>query len=94
MIITDPIHADLRTAINIKKALDKIACLQELGYCPTKARKFCKDYHIEEFDDNEEPETPEFEGQEQEPALNFKERDLTNQVCSLRSAPNTLHCLL
>ena len=38
----DPIHADIRTAIHIKKALDHIECLQQLGYCPTKVQKFRK----------------------------------------------------
>ena len=43
----DPFHADLRTAIHIKKALDNIYRLDQLGYCPTKVQKFRKYFHLD-----------------------------------------------
>ena len=46
----DPIHADLRTAIHIKKALDRISNLQKLGYCPTKVQQFREYFDLDDGD--------------------------------------------
>ena len=73
MIITDPIHADLRTAINIKKAVDKIGNLKQLGYCPTKVQRFFRDFGLDKLkvlDESSEERS-------------FMNRDLVNQVCTL-----------
>ena len=61
----DPIHADLRTAIHIKKALDNIHRLQKLGYCPTKVQKFRKYFNLDVRDrlaDEEDDEEDDEEG--------------------------------
>lgn len=52
MIITDPVHADLRTAINIKNALDRINELPKLGYCPTKVQEFRSNFELDDRDDS------------------------------------------
>ena len=71
MIITDPIHADIRSAINIKKAVDRIYNLERLGYCPTKVQQFFESCGLDEvLDENSEDRS-------------FMNRDLVNQVCTL-----------
>ena len=49
-LVTDPVHADLRTAINIKKALGLIRKLEPLGYCPSKVQQFRKKFDLEKSD--------------------------------------------
>jgi len=73
MIIADPIHGDLRTAINIKKAVERVDKLQSLGYCPTKVQHFRNKFHPNYEGDSEGGETEESRG--------YKSRDITNQVC-------------
>ncbi len=68
MIITDPVHAELRSAINIKKALDNICRLQRLGYCPTKVQQFRKNFQLDNRDDSDEDSSQD------------SSRDLANQV--------------
>jgi len=88
MIITDPVHADLRSAINIKRALDIIYRLRQLGYCPTKVQKFRDNFQLDERGDSED-------GSEEDGPTS---KDLANQVCKYgrkkRSAPNGLSRLL
>ncbi len=63
----DPIHADLRTAIHIKNALDTIDRLKEIGYCPTKVQKFCDYFDVRSEGISKEEEKS-------------RSRDLANQV--------------
>jgi hypothetical protein len=72
-IITDPVHAELRSAVNIKKALDKINWLQQLGYCPTKVQQFRKKFELDDRDDSHSSDSS--------PEKKFRSRDLANQVC-------------
>lgn len=72
MITTDPVHAELRSAINIKKALDRITALPKLGYCPTKVQQFRHHFELDKRDDSYEPKCPE---------KKFRSRDRANQVC-------------
>lgn len=47
----DPIHAKLRTAIDIKNALGKLHMQPKLGYCPTKVRQFRDEFNLDsEYD--------------------------------------------
>ena len=74
-IIPDPVHAELRSAVNIKNALHRIRRLPQLGYCPTKTQAFCHKFQLHDEDtsrgflNKERPET------------RFRTRDFTNQVC-------------
>jgi len=72
MTITDPVQAELRSAINIKNALDCITRLPKLGYCPTKVQQFRRKFQLDKRDDSDEGESPE---------KKFRSRDLANQVC-------------
>ncbi len=74
MIITDPFYAEIRSAINIKKALDHISGLPQLGYCPTKVQQFRREYQLDGRDDSHEERGPEGK---------FRSRDLANQVLIL-----------
>ena len=81
MIFADPIHAELRSAINIKKALDCINYLEKLDYCycPTKVQEFRDEHRLDNRDD-----TP------TESKRGIMDRGLAIQVCNpgygLRSA--------
>jgi len=70
----DPIHADIRTAVHIKKALDHINRLQRLGYCPTKVQKFCQYFDIDM------PDSPEEGSAKGKDNKGFRSRDISNQV--------------
>jgi hypothetical protein len=45
-LIPDSVYEEIRTAINIKKALDRICWLQPLGYCPTKVQNFREQFRL------------------------------------------------
>jgi hypothetical protein len=70
ILIPDPVHAEIRVAINIKTALDRIYRLPHLGYCPTKVQEFRKQFRPEIVEDS--------------PEGRFETRDLANQVCKCR----------
>jgi hypothetical protein len=57
MIIAGPIHAELRSAINIKNALDHIHRLQKLGYCPTKVQQFRDYFELDKRDERDSTPT-------------------------------------
>ena len=79
MILADPIHAELRSAINIKKALDRIYVLKKLGYCPTKVLQFRDEFHLDNRDeDDDEERYATFRKSEK----GIKNRDRTIQVCN------------
>jgi hypothetical protein len=61
------VSAELRTAINIKTALDHIRQLQQIGYCPTKVQAFRQQFQM---DDDVASD-----------GLEVRARDLANQVC-------------
>ena len=69
-ITPDPVHAELRSAINIKKALDNIRLLPQLGYCPTKVQAFRDQFGLDDEDDSEKG-----------PERKYRTRDRANQVC-------------
>jgi hypothetical protein len=74
-LIPDPVYEEIRSAINIKKALDSIRGLRQLGYCPTKVQKFRKQFGLDDEDDS-------YDGNSnQNPEGRFRTRDLANQVC-------------
>ena len=81
MIIANPIHAELRSAINIKKAFGCINYLKKLGYCycPTKVQQFRDEHRLDNRDDIPT-----------EPKRGILDRGLATQVCNpgsgLRSA--------
>jgi hypothetical protein len=51
MLIPDPIDTKIRTAIDIKNALDRIHRLPALGCCPTKVREFRDSFQVDsEYD--------------------------------------------
>jgi hypothetical protein len=75
-ITPDPVHAELRSAINIKKALDRIRRLPQLGYCPTKVQAFRNQYGLDDDDDSEKG-----------PERRFRTRDRANQVCKCEKIP-------
>jgi hypothetical protein len=85
MIIAGPIHAELRSAINIKNALDHIHRLQKLGYCPTKVQQFRDYFELDKRDERDS--TPTESDSEENSERGIMDRDLANQVCnSLRNA--------
>jgi hypothetical protein len=68
-VMPDPFSAELRTAINIKTALDRIWQLQQIGYCPTKVQAFRQQFRMDD-----DVASDGLEGR-------FRARDLANQVC-------------
>jgi hypothetical protein len=66
------VHAEIRTDINIKTALDNIYRLPQLGYCPTKTQEFCRSYQNENFQSEDYSTDDDDES--------AKSRDLANQV--------------
>ena len=87
-IIPDTVHAEIRTAINIKNALDRIRRLPQLGYCPTKVQQFRHRFQLDDdqlddqFDDEDDEDDEYFRRRDEErPETRFSTRDLTNQVC-------------
>jgi len=82
MIITDPVHAELRSAMNIKKALDHINRLPQLGYCPTKVQQFRHEFQLDKRDDEDEDDEDSGRSSTKEsPERRFRSRDLANKVC-------------
>src|SRR5882762_7484660 len=87
-IIPDPIHAGIRTAFNIKNALDRIRRLPQLGYCPTKVQEFRHKFRLDDeqlddqFDDSDDSDDEYYTRRDEErPEIRFSTRDLSNQVC-------------
>jgi len=74
-LIPDPVYEEIRSAINIKKALDSISQLRQLGYCPTKTQKFRKQFGLDDEDDEDDGNS------KKDPEEKFRTRDLANQVC-------------
>ena len=84
MVTTDPVQAELRSAIRIKKALDRIRKLPQLGYCPTKAQQFHKKHSQLDTHDFS------FRGAKKRfSKRGFRSRDLTNQVCKHAKKPDS-----
>lgn len=77
-LIADPVHAEIRNAINIKNALDCIHAIPQLGYCPTKVQEFREKFDLNDDDSQSE-------SVEDSPEERFKTRDLANQVCECRT---------
>ena len=77
-LIPDPVYEDIRSAINIKKALDSIDKLRQLGYCPTKVQKFRKEFGL---DDSQDGNSTYPNARNKNPEGRFRTRDLANQVC-------------
>jgi len=80
MIITDPVHADLRTAINIKTALDRIDRLEQLGYCPTKVQQFRNYFDLKDRDYSKNKDDDESSASEENESPERRKIDLANQV--------------
>ena len=89
MIITDPLHAELRSAINIKNALDNIRRLPQLGYCPTKVQQFRDKFKLDDRDDSHNGDFGRSSTTEKSPERRFKTRDLANQVCQCEKNPDS-----
>ena len=75
----DPVYEEIRSAINIKKALDSISNLRQLGYCPTKVQKFRDQFGLDDEDDSHDGNSLYRNGRN--PERKFRTRDLANQVC-------------
>ena len=58
----DPIHAEIRTAINVKNAIGRVACLRQLGYCPTKVQEFRHKFALnDEYNEDHDSDDSEYE---------------------------------
>ena len=79
MLIPDPIYEELGSAFNIKKALDKIYNLEQIGYCPTKVQKFLNQHGLDFEDDSDDGNSRYSDASGLEGK--FRDRDLANQVC-------------
>jgi len=81
MIITDPIHGDIRTAMNMKKAIESVNRLPRIGYCPTKVQHFRKYFELGDGNDSDSGKSNTAD----------RCRDITNQVCKYSVYCVTLH---
>ena len=79
MVTPDPVYAEIRSAINIKTALDHIRGLPKLGYCPTKVQEFRAKFRL---DDENDSYNRDLGGSEKSLEERFRTRDLANQVCN------------
>jgi hypothetical protein len=79
----DPVYEEIRSAINIKKALNSIHHLQQLGYCPTKVQQFRKEFGLDDEDDRDSHDgnSTYSDASARNLEENCKTRDLDNQVC-------------
>lgn len=71
-IIPDTVHAEIRTAINIKNALDHIHRLLQLGYCLPKVQEFHHRFQLDDdqlddqFDDKDDEDNEYFRRHDEE----------------------------
>ncbi|KIM79044.1 hypothetical protein PILCRDRAFT_10707 [Piloderma croceum F 1598] len=77
-LIPDPVYEEIRSAINIKKALNSISKLRQLGYCPTKVHKFRQQFGLDNEDDSHDGSFT--DPNVRNPEERFRTRDLANQA--------------